>query len=299
MRELEEAIRDLLWSAWVELGIPGTVRRHDSVALDPEPLVVFTIRLAAGDPRLLGLVYDWCGCHGSWLSVSRIAGIARAAPEYVRNDFARFSSALATEGLHWRPRADPPLPLVRDRKAIALPLERPALVALRLRCLAGVSTRAEVLGCLLATGSVHADAARLTPGGVSRRSVERVLADLEAAGLVVRVGEERRRRYRLREAALVSRLLGSSDLTWVDWRRLLEFASVLREVALNPDPSAKLRRVQAVSAASALSTLAGWLPELGPIDVSGREDAFERLLSWGTTAVRRFAEGWAPHPTHL
>ena len=38
MVDLTAEIHELLWSQWSELGVPGTNRRHESTALDPEPL---------------------------------------------------------------------------------------------------------------------------------------------------------------------------------------------------------------------------------------------------------------------
>lgn len=45
-----DAVSGLLWSAWTELGVRGVERRHERVAVDPEPLIVFTPALAGRRP---------------------------------------------------------------------------------------------------------------------------------------------------------------------------------------------------------------------------------------------------------
>ena len=51
---------DLCWGAWAELGVSGWGRTHQDWAIDPEPLVVFTVAVAESDPRLRDEVMDWC-----------------------------------------------------------------------------------------------------------------------------------------------------------------------------------------------------------------------------------------------
>lgn len=290
MPDLAGAIHDLLWSAWTELGLPGVARRHRRVASDPEPLLVYTIHLSRRDPRLVGLVYDWCACHAGRLSSTRLTKIARIAPESVRRAFARFNAALRREGVNWTPAAEDAMRIERTRATVALPMERPALVRFRVRALAGVSTRAEILSRLLAMNPSEADSGRLTSEGVSRRSVERTLLELSAAGLVLTIGKDRGRRYRLRDGALFSRLLGATKLSWLEWKRVLDLAYVLDEFSSEGVASPRLRRINAVSAGEVVKSLAASLPVVSPPELAGREDAVEALVAWGTTQLADLGE---------
>ena len=65
---MKDAIGEILWSAWTELGVPGVERRHRRVVADPEPLIVFTPALAANDPRLIEQAAAWCERHGDVVS---------------------------------------------------------------------------------------------------------------------------------------------------------------------------------------------------------------------------------------
>ena len=46
-KEFDALALDLAWSLWAELGVDGAARRHDWQAIDLEPLIIFTARLAA------------------------------------------------------------------------------------------------------------------------------------------------------------------------------------------------------------------------------------------------------------
>ncbi len=54
---------DLAWSLWTELGVPGVIRRHASLVVDPEPLLVATPELARTDQRLQDEVLRWWKAH--------------------------------------------------------------------------------------------------------------------------------------------------------------------------------------------------------------------------------------------
>ena len=66
---------DLGWSLWTELGVPGVIRRHAHVAIDPEPLIVFSPWLLRHDARLQEEVVRWCVAHADRISASRLHGL--------------------------------------------------------------------------------------------------------------------------------------------------------------------------------------------------------------------------------
>jgi len=293
MTEIREHTERLLWSVWSEMGAPGGGRQHRRVVIDPEPLIAFSPHLARRDSRLLGLAFDWCSHNASKVSKHRLAGLAKLLPERSRRTLVGFNGALTSHGVRWRP-AGTPLDLEPDRARVALPMERPALLAFRVRALAGVSARADVLLRLLVTPEGAADASSLTPPGTSRRNVERVLAELIEAGLVLVHGSPRRRRFRLSDPASLARTTGAEGLANWDWHRLLHAVSLLHAFVETAPKTARLRQIHAVKARKAI---AGQTVSAGaelPPNLEGRADAFDALLTWGGEFTRRLADGEGP-----
>jgi hypothetical protein len=284
MASLDEALRGLLWSLWSELGVPGRERRHQTVAIDPEPVIVWTPLLAASDPRLLGLVFDWCAAHAEQVAKTRLTGLTRQMPKPAVDALAAFNGALAREKIDWRPRAKA-AELHRERRKMALPTERPALVRFRVRALCGSAARAEVLTALLASQSRGAEARSLTPAGLTRRSVERQLTELVEGQLVSVQGGERRRVFRLRDQGAFERLVRGGGLRWVDWHEALALAASLRELAGKATLKPGARRVEASREWRRLTDVCLGLSLEGPPGTPDRPDVFEQLLAWGARTI--------------
>lgn len=284
MPDLDEAVRALLWSLWTELGVPGRERRHQGVAIDPEPVIAWTPLLAASDPRLQGLVFDWCAAHAEQVAKTRLTGLARELPKAAVDALAAFNGALARESIDWRPRTKAAL-LRRERRTMALPAERPALVRFRVRALAGAAARAEVLTALLASQSRGAEARALTPAGLTRRSVERQLLELVAGQLVTVQGGQRRRVFRLRDHGAFERLVRGSGLRFVDWHATLALVASLRELAGKSTLKPGARRVEASREWRKLADACVSLSLEGPPGSPEQPDVFEQLLSYGAALV--------------
>lgn len=78
---LLNAILELLWAQWTELGISGTKGSTASI-IDPEALLVATLAYGRHDPRLFDEVLDWLALHSDTLDVTRLRRIgAIAGPE--------------------------------------------------------------------------------------------------------------------------------------------------------------------------------------------------------------------------
>lgn len=286
MNNLREAIHGLLWSQWSELGIPGTGRRHQSIALDPEPLIAWTPHLAANEPRLVGLAFDWCVANAAQVSKSRLRGLAKTMPDGAVQSLAGFNGALNQQGVCWQPKGTPSS-LSVDRSVVSFPMERPALVRFRIRALCGASARAEALALCLASNGRDALAANLTPAGITRRSIERVLNELVAAGLLIAQGTERRRRFRLRELRAFESFVQGAGVRWIDWPQVFSLAAVLHLLAEQESQSPNLRRVRAAGQSRRLTELALNLnlePPPGPVE---RVDLFESTMVWGAAALRQ------------
>jgi hypothetical protein len=150
MVELQELIEKLLWSLWSELGVPGGGRAHRHLVQDPEALIAFTPYLAEGETRLIGLALDWCTAHADQISKSRLLGLSKLLPNAAQQSLGRFNRALSSRGIEWHPWAEAwAVDYEPGRRRIALAKERPGLLVFRLRALAGVTTRADVLTRLL------------------------------------------------------------------------------------------------------------------------------------------------------
>ena len=73
----------LMWGAWVEVGVSGWQRTHDTWAVDPEPLIIATAALGDADPRLRDEALDWCIHYGRYVSKVRLRNLLRSQPEGV------------------------------------------------------------------------------------------------------------------------------------------------------------------------------------------------------------------------
>lgn len=295
MSDLRETVLQMLWSLWTEMGIPGSVRNHRHLLADPEPLIVYTPHLAAEDSRLLGLVFDWCAAHSNWVSKSRIKSIAGMSTEEVQQALGRFNGSLsACCGVHWSPGGEPG-GFAITRRTMALPVDRPSMLGVRTRALAGVSARAEVLTRLIAAGGHPLAINDLADSGTSRRSVERVVGDLTRAGFVAVYGKARGRRFSLREHAAFSACLTSgrvdgmcSNINWhIVMSTLVQLTALLQHGSL----SVGLRRVEAVNLSLTLAQNMRALQQGEPPHLSGREDAFDQLMSWGHSVATEWAAG--------
>jgi hypothetical protein len=294
MNEIQEATNEILWSLWSELGVPGGGRNHSHLLADPEPLIALTPHLASADSRLLGLVFDWCVAHADILSKSRMKAIASTASKEAQHALARFNGALLHHGVQWSPVGEPG-PFDTDRQFIALPIERPSLLRLRMRSLVGVSARAEVLTELLVARQSTLSVDELTVAGTTRRSTDRVIAELVQGNFLAVHGKQRGRRFALTNRLAFISLFGHDTVEPpcfpVDWHRLLRAVWHINALQSCSGLSESLRRVEAVKVRNELAQLMKAIHQAEPPIVSGREDAFEQTIRWSTTRIVEWAKG--------
>ena len=288
--KLGDLTEQLLWSVWTELGVPGTTRAHQDVVIDPEPLIVFTPLLARNDSRLLGLAFDWCISHAGHISAARMNGLAKVVSEPVRRELAAFNGCLTEYKVRWKPAASG-LNLVQTRKTMALPTERPALLAFRLRGLAGVSVRADILCRLLMAPTNGLDSHAVRPSGSARRTVEVALADLLELGVVTAQGTSRRRRFHLRNRQDLSRFCHAENLQWWDWTEILSVLEMLQRLENLAGMKPNVQRVEGTAIRKRLDEAAvNWDQNLPPLLLS-EKNPHERVLSWGEKMAAGFANG--------
>ena len=221
-RRLGEQLVAFAWDQWGQMGILASRQGRSPWAQDPEALIVFTLEIARGEPRLFDELLDWMLLNEPLLSVRRLRAMCiddtdRALVEGTLGWLAgqrprarltgrrtgevspiieplfrpagpltHFSPSFAAAGLA-RPPVDP------SHKSRAPEETEPINLAFRLRQILGVGIRAEVVRILLGIGAPRVTAQVLARGsGYSKRNVHDALAGLAAAGVVsaVTVGGE-------------------------------------------------------------------------------------------------------------
>jgi hypothetical protein len=285
--KLEDASLELLWSAWTELGVPGVVRKHRTVALDPEPLIIFTPVLSAHDPRLLEQASIWCERHGHVVSKTRLDGLERRAPSPVASSFHAFASSLGGAAASWKKSQQ------KEHRAAASveigrpPLERQALARLRMRSLAGTGARADLLCELVGAAGRWTSATDLEFLGYTRRYLSEVLAELTAARLTVERSGKGPAAFRLRDPRNIETLVDAEGLLWPNWAALLSLAWELVELEKSASQSAALAPVRTNDAREELRRLA-LANGLHEPPVSTGEAAWPDVLRWGSTLLRHW-----------
>lgn len=218
---LRAAAIDLLWRQWTCLGAGLEGRAaHDAHIIDPEALLLATTTFGRHDQRLFDEALAWLVRFGSLINVQRLKNLHQggklgdprvlgAVAAYVKNHgklpkwgvlaqtgdssvsqepfFLSSKDARATH----RGESDPDflahgwLRRAPRNKPLAMPPspERHANVLLNLRALIGVSSRCEIILCLLTRPSARAaELARLT--GYSPQSIQTTLGEMILSGKV-------------------------------------------------------------------------------------------------------------------
>src|SRR5882724_4971398 len=204
--ELASAACRVAWGQWTALGVSGTVVPQEH-AIDLEALISFTPALRQEDPRLYDEALDWCVAHSQRLvSVGRLRHLRSTLPEAARVAYEQFAAcvnATAKPRTPW-PTTHAGTKVRTSGKSQRPELGQPALLQLRLRCLFGVTARADVLLRLLRPIMVH----ELVPLAISdfadigtKPTISEVLADLTMAGLVEKWRRGNRDYYELTRIA--------------------------------------------------------------------------------------------------
>ena len=258
-----QALLDLAWSLWGELGASGWIRRHADWAIDPEPLILFTAALGDADPRLRDESTDWCIRYGRYISVGRLRNLLRYELSPVCPAFGEYAATVNAHagGLRW-PEATHARSYRPTGRSKLDAFTRPALIALRLRALFGVSARAEILRAFVAQPRASLTAADLAAEvGYTKRNVEKELDSLRLAGLLVGTAVRNQVRHRLAHSEDLLSFVGERPAYFPRWspvfRVLLDSLDLFaRAESLEPP-------VQAVEARKMLRLLADHLARAG------------------------------------
>lgn len=198
---LSDALLNLLWRQWHELGAPAA--RQKSVPapsmIDPEALVLCSLASLEREPRLGDALVSWCTTNSEHLSAQRLKNLARDYPISVRALLPGLARVMVKAGKdsRWRPlaaaaTATPPILVHRGpRQSTAVPLDRPAAFLLRIRAIFGLGVRADIIAFLLRKRDPqdYSDAGEIARAiGYNRTAVKRTLDVLESAGALSTTG---------------------------------------------------------------------------------------------------------------
>jgi hypothetical protein len=297
MTRVSKLVVDLGWSLWTELGVPGVVRRHPHVAIDPEPLIVFSPWLFRDDARLQEEVVRWCVAHADRISASRLHGLVKTASPDVSSALHELTMTLHAHGVPWTKagaKTTQPTPTpttTTTTKPLALPTTRPALIRMRLRALAGVGARADVLAELLGHQGRWLIASDLHHLGYSKRNVARVLGELADAGIADARADKNAVGFKL-ATPLLGQLLQGQRLTWPPWAALLAFVEDAQRLRDDQGKSEVVRRVAAPKAAARFDAACAALDLKR--SVASAADPWSAVVVWAEEQLSAIVDGTSP-----
>jgi hypothetical protein len=159
LKETAEAAREAtlnaVWRQWRTLGAPlaGGASGPARSIVDPEALVLLSLALRRDERRLDDVLGWWAEFGASLLSVQRIATLARAFPDPVREDLKEFAWTAAAAGdRRWgRLKGEGVSEGIvhRGKGRGELPLDAEPALMLKLRAGFGVGVKADVLSILI------------------------------------------------------------------------------------------------------------------------------------------------------
>lgn len=198
---LSDALLNLLWRQWHELGAPAARQKSATrrSIIDPEALVLCSLASIQREPRLGDALVSWCTTNSEHLSAQRLKNLARDYPGSVRALLPGLANVMVKAGKdsRWRPLAGTttaiPAILVQrgPKQSTAVPLDRPAAFLLRMRAIFGLGLRADIIVFLLRKRDAqdYSDAGEIARAvGYNRTAVKRTLDVLVAAGTLSTTG---------------------------------------------------------------------------------------------------------------
>lgn len=255
--QYEDLLLNFLWRQWSALGVAGHARGEDPWVIDPEALLLMTCTLGRRDPRLFDEMVDWLQENGRLVNILRLKRIL-AKEKFAGGRVLAVIAGLMSKGADvtkWKQLAasaestnerEPfffiedgkPLPTMGEpdphflrygflrgpirlrgysQKFRATELTN---LALQLRALVGVNSRADVLLYLLTHEDAH-------PSQIAReayyyeRAIQNTLVDLSQSGVVQIRSLGREKHYWLKPNSW-SALLNRPERfpKWVTWSPL-------------------------------------------------------------------------------
>jgi len=252
--EYHELLLNFLWRQWSALGVAGHSRGEDQWVIDPEALLLITCTLGRYEPRMFDEVLDWLQENGWLINILRLKRILRKEKFAGARILAVVAGLMSkgTDVTKWKQLAKPVGPITEPGPFFFAEDGKPLLVigepdahfakygftrgpvrergysqkfrptelsnlALQLRALVGVNSRAEVVLYLLTHEAAH-------PSEIAHeayyyeRSIQNTLVDLSQSGVVQLRSSGREKHYWLEPdhwATLLNR--PGPFPKWVTW----------------------------------------------------------------------------------
>lgn len=265
--DLSQAVLDVIWGAWSQVGVMGHGQPEAGRVVDPEPLLLLTWECARQDSRVFDEVLDWLVRNGRWVNVVRLSTLL-AEDQTCSPTLAGAVAAFMMQhdkGPKWRKMAErcqpepkgplaplfqkqgkPLTPVDEERDEVfarygwarspvflrgqsqPMPTWTPTSLVLKCRALFGVNIRADVFAWLVAHG--HGIASGLARElGYSQRRVQDTLMEMQLAELFQTRFDGNRKEYSL-DANKGWQLLfeaTSERAIWFNWRAFGRAISVV------------------------------------------------------------------------
>jgi hypothetical protein len=284
--------------------VSGWRRRHQEWGIDPEPLVIFTSWISVLDPRLRDESLDWCITYGRYLSRARLRNQLRVAEEDVVSAFGTFAATVnAHSTLNW-PGTREPFSYEPTNRSHVKAFVAPALLALRLRALFGVSARAETIRVLMHTSASFSAAEIAEQIDYTKRNVADALESLRLADIVFPETHGNQIRYRFNRPELPSTVT-PLPRWFPSWRAI--FRVVTAVLSVDARESAFSKTARAVEARKAVDSMQSEILAAGlrqvDLEATG-EDFWDAFVDWAeevftglafADATKAFAPGREPN----
>ncbi len=222
---LRNALLDFLWDQWVSLGMAGNASgKPVPFIIDPEALLLATLRFAIDENRFRGELLDWLQHNGALLSVQRVKNLQLNCKVADAKPLRGIAKTMEAQGYpNWKsirsehePEASTDFSKHVPRGMSQAPDPgRKENFILRLRLLFGVNARAEIIAWFLTHVEGHAaHIARDTAW--FPKSVQAILNDLEHAGMLHSQTDGKKKTFRLSSRAPLWHPDFGTKLRWLN-----------------------------------------------------------------------------------
>jgi hypothetical protein len=182
---------EVAWAQWGALtsGAAPEGGRRPRAIVDPEALVLLSLALRDGEPRLDALVFGMARRNSALLSVQRMTSLAEAFPQATREALGEFAAAAGDR--RWRAHAGPApedRPPLRSTPLGPVRLTAGPALVLRLRAGFGVGAKADLLAFLLGLRGAPASVSLMAAAtAYSGRAMRTAAEEMALAGFIERM----------------------------------------------------------------------------------------------------------------
>jgi hypothetical protein len=231
IEQIDDAFIGLAWNLWNTLGVAGENPHKPDCLIDLEALVLLTSIIGKSDPRLLEEALDWCSKFHYFVSISRLKRLISDSGTLLHASFSLFAETLnSVSQTKWPTFVKiSPLPLKLSGKSNAPDCKIPALLALRIRSLFGIGTRADLATFFLTHPSRTYTAADTTEIGYSKKTLADTLDSFVQSGLLTSTLSRNQKQYACAKKEQLASLAGELPRITPDWRTILLIFTTLRE----------------------------------------------------------------------